>query len=353
VTSGVFIVAEAGVNHNGSLDLALQLVDKARDAGADAVKFQTFRANDLIAAGAPKAEYQKRQVGAEESQLDMVRRLELSASDHRRIAEHCADRGIEFMSTPFDSASLRLLVGELNVRRVKVASGEITNAPFLWEIGACARPIILSTGMSTLDEVARALGVLAAGALDTKGFRESFESKQGKAILRERVTLLHCTSEYPAPFEDVNLHAMQTLAREFGLPVGYSDHTEGINAAVAAVALGACVVEKHLTLDRNLPGPDHRASLEPSEFARMVEGIRQVERALGSELKEAAPGEIPVRDVARRSLVALRPIRKGEAFSTDNLGCKRPGTGASPFGYWDLLGKRAHRDYGADELIDT
>ena len=257
------------------------------------------------------------------------------------------------MSTPFDSASLRLLVDELNVQTIKIASGEVTNAPFLLEIAACGRNMILSTGISTLDEVKEALAVLAAGAMGTTQFRAAFESEEGRAILRERVTLLHCTSEYPAPLDDVNLRAMQTLRAAFGLRVGYSDHTLGINVAVAAATLGACVIEKHLTLDRELPGPDHRASLEPSEFEAMVKAIREVELALGSDRKEAAGGERAVRDVARRSLVALKPIKTGETFSVQNLGCKRPGTGLSPFAYWSLLGKKATRDYAADDLIDA
>lgn len=357
--SRVLVIAEAGVNHNGSLGMAIELVDKAAWAGADAVKFQTFRADRVIAVGAPKAEYQERTTGVAETQLEMVRGLELSASDHRKIHDHCAASGIRFLSTPFDSESLRLLIDELNVDTIKIASGEITNAPFLLEIGASGRNLILSTGMSSLGEVEEALGVLAAGAMDSasvpdrNAFRNAYESDVGQALLRERVTLLHCTTEYPAPFDQVNLRAMLTLRNAFGLPVGYSDHTEGISVAVAAVVLGACVIEKHLTLDRNLPGPDHRASLEPDELRAMVKAIRETELALGSERKMAAASERKVRDVARRSLVALQPIKAGEAFSLENLGCKRPGTGASPFAYWSLLGKRADRDYVADELIDT
>ncbi len=353
-----FIIAEAGVNHNGSLDMAIDLIDKAVQAGADAVKFQSFRAASVISTSAPKAEYQKRTTGADETQLDMVRRLEFGAADHWKIRDHCRVRGIEFMSTPFDSTSLRLLVNELNVDTIKIASGEITNAPFLLEIGATGKRLILSTGMSDLGDVEAALGVLAAGAMGSMptpnpdAFRAAYESLEGQVVLRERVTLLHCTTEYPAPFDQVNLHVMQTLRSAFGLPVGYSDHTRGISVAVAAVALGACVIEKHLTLDRKLPGPDHLASIEPGEFQAMVNAIRETELALGGEVKMATKGERKNRDIARRSLVALKPIRVGEAFSVENLGCKRPGTGASPFDYWSLLGRRAGRDYAADEAVE-
>jgi N-acetylneuraminate synthase len=332
------IIAEAGVNHNGSLGMAIELVDKAAQAGADSVKFQSFRAASVIATHAPKAEYQKRTAGADETQLDMVRRLELGASEHRKIRDHCRVKGIHFISTPFDSTSLRLLVGELNVETIKIASGEITNAPFLLEIGATGKRLILSTGMSDLGDVEAALSVLAAGSLGSlpssnpDTFRAAYESAEGQAILRQRVTLLHCTTEYPAPFDQVNLRVMQTLRSAFGLPVGYSDHTRGISVAIAAVALGACVIEKHLTLDRSLPGPDHSASIEPDEFQAMVRAIRETELALGNEVKMATEGERKNRAIARRSLVALKPIKAGEAFSAENLGCKRPGTGASRFG---------------------
>src|SRR5664279_3799464 len=292
-----FIIAEAGVNHNGSLEMALQLVDEAVKAGADAVKFQTFKSEAVISRFAAKAEYQKQTTGDNDSQLEMVRRLELDAEAHQAIQDRCREKGIQFLSTPFDSDSLHLLVDRFDLPIIKIPSGEITNAPFLLEIAATGRKLILSTGMSTLGEIEVALGILAFGALDKKeapsieAFRGAFESDAGQAILSERVTLLHCTTEYPAPFDQINLCAMQTMRQAFSLPVGYSDHTEGVAIAMAAVALGACIIEKHFTLDRKLPGPDHLASLEPAELSAMVKGIRAVELAMGSTTKMAVQAE--------------------------------------------------------------
>ena len=357
------IIAEAGVNHNGSVELALQLVDAAAAAGADIVKFQTFNTAKLVARHAPKARYQQQAGAAGESQFEMVRRLELDAAAFHRIAGHCAARGIEFLSTPFDEDSLDLLVRELPVRRLKLPSGEITNAPLLLRAARSGLPLIVSTGMATLGEIEDALGVLAFGLLggglpgtDTPPGRTAFTaarcSEQGQARLAGTVTLLHCTSEYPAPLDEVNLHAMATLRRAFGLTVGYSDHTEGIAVPVAAAALGARVIEKHYTLDRSLPGPDHHASLEPAELAAMVAAIRAAERALGSPQKTLQPGEADTRAVARKSLVAACAIPAGAPFTPENLTAKRPGGGRSPFDYWDLLGRPAPRDYAADEAID-
>ncbi|MEO5335305.1 MAG: N-acetylneuraminate synthase [Magnetospirillum sp. WYHS-4] len=343
---GVFVIAEAGVNHNGDLALALDLVEAAAQAGADAVKFQIFKAAALATAAAPKAGYQRRTTAGAESQVEMLRGLELGEDDFRVLAERCSERGIRFLASPFDEASLDFLVQELDVPVLKLPSGEITNGPFLVRAAQSGRPIILSTGMSTLDEVRDALGLLAWGYGGKKG-----PVPEDLAILRDRITLLHCTSEYPAPFQDVNLRAMDTMRAAFGLPVGFSDHTPGIAAALAATALGATVVEKHFTLDRGLPGPDHRASLEPGELAAMVEGIRQVEAALGDGVKTPRSSELETRAVARRSLVAIRPIRKGEALTADNLGAKRPGGGLSPMRFWDLEGRPASRDYGLDEPI--
>jgi len=352
-----FIIAEAGVNHNGSIDMALQLVDEAARAGADAVKFQTFKSEAVISRYAVKAEYQQQTTGVEDTQLEMVKKLELDAAAHHRIRNRCREQGIQFLSTPFDAESLRLLVGEFDLPIIKIPSGEITNAPFLIEIAATGRNLILSTGMSTLGDIETALAVLAFGALKTgqhpssEAFREAYESDAGQKILQERVTLLHCTTEYPAPLDQINLRAMETMRQAFGLPVGYSDHTKGIAVTIAAAALGACVIEKHFTLDRSLPGPDHLASLEPGELAEMVRGIRAVEMAIGGAKKLAVPAERKNRVVARKSLVALVAIKRGEIFTQENLGCKRPGSGISPLNYWDMLGKVADRDYAEDEAI--
>lgn len=353
----VFVIAEAGVNHNGSLDTARKLVEAAYAAGADAVKFQTFQAAELVSAAAPLAEYQARATGGAESQFDMLRKLELSREAHTALSRHCTALGIEFLSTPFDEESLGFLVEEIGVRCIKLGSGEITNAPLLVRAARFGRPILLSTGMSTLDEVEQALEALAFGYMsrdenpslaDLKG---AFANPAAQALLKERVTLLHCTTEYPAPFEEVNLRAMQTLRRAFGLAVGLSDHTAGIAVPIAAAALQAVVIEKHFTLDRRLPGPDHKASLEPDELRAMIRGVREIEQALGVEEKAPTPSERKNRAVARRSLVAARDIRAGEKFSANNLAVKRPGTGISPRFYWDWLGKIADRDYCKDEVI--
>lgn len=353
------VIAEAGVNHNGSLEMALALIDAAADAGADIVKFQTFKASSVISRQARKAKYQEQTTGEAGGQLEMVRKLELTAEDHRRLLEHSATRRIEFLSTPFDVESARFLVDGLGLQRLKIPSGEITNAVLLHEIASLGKPVIMSTGMSTLGEIEDALGVLAFGYLGLGGrstlgaFREAYASDAGQAALNENVCLMHCTTEYPAPFANTNLRAIETLQRAFGLPVGFSDHTEGTAVAIGAAALGANIIEKHMTLDRSLPGPDHRASLEPPEFASMVAGIRQIGEALGSGRKYAAAAERKNIEIARKSLVAARAIRKGESFSEQNVAVKRPGNGASPFLYWDLLGRCAGRDYDEDDLIDV
>lgn len=337
----VEIVAEAGVNHNGSLARALELVDAAASAGAAVVKFQTFKSELVISKHAPKADYQKATTDATESQLDMVRRLELDESAHRQILERCRLRGVEFLSTPFDVPSIGLLQS-LGVRRLKIPSGEITNLLLLRAAAATNLPLILSTGMSTLGEIEAALAILGGGSFADPAVRER---------LSRTVTLLHCTTEYPAPVEDVNLRAMSTMASAFGLPVGYSDHTEGIAVSIAAVALGAVVIEKHFTLDRSLPGPDHKASLEPSELATLCSSVRQVGRALGSTLKVPSPSETKNLAIARKSLVAACPIRRGERFTAANLTAKRPGTGISPMRFDEWVGRIAERDFDADEPI--
>ncbi len=350
-----FIIAEAGVNHNGSLDLAKQLINVAADAGADAVKFQTFRAEQLVARHAPKAEYQTRTTDSEESQFEMIRKLELTDADHEVLIAHAKARGIEFLSTPFDTASLHLLTNRFGLTTIKVSSGDITNAPFLLDMARAAQRVILSTGMSTLAEIEAALGVLAFGFIEPNAtparnsFEEAYSSDAGQRALRDRVVLLHCTTEYPAPISEVNLRAMDTMSTAFGLPIGYSDHTQGINVSVAAVARGATLIEKHFTLDRGLPGPDHKASLEPGELNAMVSAIRDVEQALGDGIKRPTASELKNRAIARKSLVIEREVVPGEKLE---LSCKRPGTGLSPFEYWRMANRVAVRNYAAGEVLD-
>lgn len=360
VTNGskVYIIAEAGVNHNGSLEMAKELVEVAAQAGADAVKFQTFRADRLVSRSAPKAEYQKQTSGAGESQYAMLKRLELGEDAHRELMLHCEKHEIQFLSTPFDEESVELLGKRFDIPSMKIPSGELTNAPLLLAIAELEKPVLVSTGMSTLADVEAALTVLAFGftkpgvAPGPAAFKEAYASPEGQTALREKVTLLHCTTEYPAPFDEVNLRAMDTLGAAFGLPVGYSDHTDGITVPIAAVARGAVVIEKHFTLDRTLPGPDHRASLEPAELREMVTAVRRVESALGSGRKIPAPSEVKNAAVARKSIVAACEIRKGEAYSAENLCVKRAGSGMSPMSYWDILGRLAGKDYVKDEVIE-
>ncbi|PRR70289.1 N-acetylneuraminate synthase [Neomoorella humiferrea] len=328
----VFIIAEAGINHNGDLQLARKLVDAAVEAGADAVKFQTFKAEEVVTPGAERAQYQKDNMPEkDESQLEMIKRLELSYAQFRELYAYCRQKGIIFLSSPFDQESIDFLA-ELGVPYFKIPSGEITNYPFLRRIAGKKRPVILSTGMATLGEVEGALQVLReAGAKD--------------------ITLLHCTTNYPALPEEVNLRAMLTMKQAFALPVGYSDHTMGIAVPIAAAALGAEVIEKHLTLDRNLPGPDHRSSLEPGEFKEMVAAIRQVEKSLGDGIKRPAPGELAVMPAARRSLVATRDIAAGEIITESCLTAKRPGTGIPP-NFWDVVvGRQARRDIASGSIL--
>jgi N,N'-diacetyllegionaminate synthase len=327
----VFIIAEAGVNHNGSLDLALQLVDAAKASGADAVKFQTFKADLLATRSAHKAAYQDRTTAKEETQLQMLRRLELDEAAHKRLIEYCDKVGIQFLSSPFDMQSADLL-NSMNLPKFKVPSGEITNVPFLEHIARKRRPVILSTGMSTLGEVEEAVH-----ALQSSGCSE--------------LTLLHCVTEYPAPYNEVNLRAMQTLKAAFGLPVGYSDHTPGIEIAVAAVALGAEVIEKHFTLDRSLPGPDHAASLEPAELRAMVDAIRHVEAALGTGRKIPAPCEVANISVARKSVVASRALPAGHKLEASDLEIKRPGNGLSPKSLSALVGRTLRVAVDKDKMI--
>jgi N,N'-diacetyllegionaminate synthase len=329
--SRVFIIAEAGVNHNGSLDMALQLVDAAKQSGADAVKFQSFKADQLATRSAHKAAYQERTTSQAESQFDMLNRLELDRAAHERILRHCEDRGIQFLSSPFDLPSIDLLA-EMKLPVYKIPSGELTNEPYLRKIGAKGKPVILSTGMATLGEVEEAINTLrAAGA--------------------GQLTLLHCVTEYPAPYAEVNLRAMHTLKLAFGLPVGYSDHTPGIEVSIAAAALGAEMIEKHFTLDRSLPGPDHAASLEPGELKAMVTAIRNVEAALGTGIKAPAPCEIPNISVARKSLVAAKSLPAGHKLQEQDLNIKRPGNGLAPKLMPALVGRTLRVAVERDALI--
>jgi N-acetylneuraminate synthase len=353
------IIAEAGVNHNGDCARALALVEAAARAGADVVKFQSFRADKLATAFAAKANYQQITTGSGQSQLAMLRTLELSEDDERRIAKSCTAANITYMSTPFDIDSATHLVKNIGVSTLKVGSGDLTNAPLLLNLARFRLPIILSTGMATLAEVELALGVIAFGYLRNEtahpalaDFSRILLDREAWAELQGKVTLLHCTTEYPAVPHSINLRAMATLRSAFGLPVGFSDHSTGFHIAVAAVALGAVVIEKHFTMDRSLPGPDHRASLEPDELATMIECIRDVERAMGDGRKLPAAEEISNRSVARRSLVAAVKIARGELFTAENVAVKRPGEGVSPEHYWEFLGRPANRDYAPDDMIE-
>lgn len=327
------IIAEVGVNHNGDLDLAKSLVDAAAKAGACLVKFQTFNAERLATAFAPKAEYQRTTTDQKQSQISMLRQLELTAEMHVELIAHCAKRGIGFFSTGFDIQSVDYLAS-LGIKKFKIPSGEITNLPYLRHIGAFGYPLILSTGMATLGEIEEALTALEIAGTP-----------------RSSITVLHCNTEYPTPMQDVNLLAMARIRDAFGVSVGYSDHTAGIEVAIAAVALGAAIIEKHLTLDRNLPGPDHKASLEPAEFAAMVQAIRNIERALGDGIKRPSASEASNKQMARKSLVAAKPIKAGERFTIENVTAKRPGTGISPMRWDEVVGRTATCDFCIDAMI--
>lgn len=328
-----FIIAEAGVNHNGSLELAKKLIDVASEAGADAVKFQTFQAKNLVSKNAQKADYQKQTTDQNESQFEMIKKLELSEAMHHELIAYCQQKNIMFLSTPFDHDSIELL-NKLGLEIFKIPSGEITNLPYLRHIGSLNKQVILSTGMANLGEIEAALNVLI---------------QAGTA--KEKITVLHANTEYPTPMQDVNLKAMQTIGQAFDIAVGYSDHTLGIEVDVAAVALGASVIEKHFTLDKTMEGPDHKASLEPDELKAMVSAIRNIEQALGSSIKQPSPSESKNKPIARKSLVAKTAIKQGETFNAENLCIKRPGHGISPMRWDEIIGTKAQRDYAEDELI--
>ena len=327
-----FIIAEAGDNHNGSRELAFRLIDKAVEAGADCVKFQTFVTDEVISKRAEKAEYQKAATGSDESQYQMVKKLELSFEQFRELQKYAEERGITFLSTPFDIPSVEFL-DSINIPCFKIPSGEITNLPYLIKIAETGRDVIMSTGMAELNEIESAINILR-------------EHGSGD------ISLLHCNTEYPTPYEDVNLRAMSTLKEKFGVRVGYSDHTQGIEVPIAAVALGAEIIEKHFTLDHNMEGPDHKASLEPDELKQMVDGIRKTEKALGNGIKTASPSEKKNIQIARKSIVARRDIKKGEILTEENLAVKRPGNGISPMRWYEVIGTKAIRDFSEDEMIE-
>ena len=328
----IYIIAEAGNNHNGRFVLAVRLVDAAVAAGADCVKFQTFRTGEVVSRRAPKANYQKTAAGDGKSQFEMLKKLELSCDDFIRLRDYCIKSRIQFLSTAFDLPSVEFLQ-TLGLPFWKIPSGEITDLPYLLAVAKTRKPVLLSTGMSRMEEIRAAMDVLEENGVP-------------------KITLLQCNTEYPTPFDDVNLNAMQTMRRRFGVEVGYSDHSTGIEVPIAAAALGASVIEKHLTLDRNMEGPDHRASLEPQEFAAMTASIRNIERAMGSGVKTPSRSERKNIDAARKSIVARRTIKKGEVFSENNLAAKRPGSGLSPMRWFEVLGLEAKRDFEEDELIE-
>lgn len=331
----VLIIAEAGVNHNGDMELARRLIDVAADAGADVVKFQTFKADALVSKSAQKADYQKRTTSADESQYDMIKKLELNENAHRELISYCKEKRIMFLSTPFDHDSVDLLVS-LGMPIFKIPSGEITNLPYLRHIGRLGKELILSTGMADLGEVEDALDVLIQAGTP-----------------REKITVLHATTEYPCPIDEVNLRAMQTIGAAFGVKVGYSDHTQGIEVPIAAVAMGASAIEKHFTLSRDLVGPDHMASLEPEELKAMVRSVRNICQAMGDGIKKPAASELRNISIARKSIVAACPIRKGETLAEKNLTTKRPGLGLDPMRWDEVVGSIALRDYQQDEAIDS
>jgi N,N'-diacetyllegionaminate synthase len=329
----VFIIAEAGVNHNGSVDLAKKLIDVASISGADAVKFQTFKAKNLVVENTKKADYQKQTTDASESQFDMIKKLELDAETHKGLIAYCQEKNIMFLSTPFDHESIDLL-SDLGLKIFKVPSGEITNLPYLRYVGSLNKRVILSTGMSNLEEVGDALNILINAGTS-----------------KDNITVLHANTMYPTPMEDVNLNAMLTIQKEFGVAVGYSDHTLGIEVDIAAVAMGASCIEKHFTLDKTMDGPDHKASLEPEELKAMVGAIRNIEKALGSSEKKPSPSETVNIDVVRKSIVAKTNINKGDILDENNLCVKRPGSGVSPMKWDEVIGTISSKDYNADELI--
>lgn len=353
------IIAEAGVNHNGSEELAYQLVDVAKASGVDIVKFQTFVTRNLVTESAEQALYQTNNIGKKQSQYQMLEKLELSFESHKAIKKYCESQGVEYLSTAFDSDSLAFLVNDLKLNRLKIPSGELTNTPFILEHALTGCDIILSTGMADLTEIEFALSVIAFGYLNknlsykpmSNAFKNAYQSDAGQKLLNEKVTVLHCTTEYPAPLDEVNLNVIESMRERFNLPIGYSDHTAGINVPIAAVSKGATIIEKHFTLSRSMEGPDHKASIEPDELAQMVLNIRATELALGNSDKTPTQSELKNKVVARKSIVASTPIKRGEPLTTENLTILRPGSGISPTKYYDILGSVAVKDFDEGDLI--
>ncbi len=333
ISNKVFIIAEAGVNHNGSVDLARKLIDVAVDSGADAVKFQTFKAENLVAKNTQKVDYQKQTTDASESQFDMIKKLEFDVDTHKELIAYCQKKEIMFLSTPFDHESIDML-SDLGLQIFKIPSGEITNLPYLRHIGSLGKKVVLSTGMSNLEEVGDALNILINAGTS-----------------KDNITVLHANTMYPTPMEDVNLNAMLTMRKEFSVAIGYSDHTLGIEVDIAAVAMGASCIEKHFTLDKTMGGPDHKASLEPEELKAMVEAIRNIEKALGSSEKKPSPSESVNIETVRKSIVASKDIQKGDLLTDKNITVKRPGNGISPMKWYDVIETIATKDYQMDDLI--
>lgn len=352
--SRILVIAEAGVNHNGDELLAKELIDIAESSGADYVKFQMFEAEKLVTTNAKKAEYQIKNDSSDsnESQFEMLKKLELDRDSFMRLSEYCKRKKVSFLSTAFDVDSADFLVNNLKQNILKIPSGELTNAPFLLDHTQFNKNIILSTGMASIKEIKQALGVIAFGYLSNgkkdpsiSSFQVAFSSTEGQKILKDKVTLLHCTTEYPTPFEEANLKCIQTLKTQFGLKTGFSDHTAGISASIASVAFGASIIEKHFTIDKNLDGPDHKASLDPGELSIMIKEIRNVEIAIGDGIKKPTKSELKNMIPARQSIVALKKIKSGSIYTTDNIGTRRPGSGITPLHYWEVLGKKAHKDF--------
>lgn len=352
-----FVIAEAGVNHNGSLEMAKKLVDAAKSAGADAVKFQTFKTENLVTKRAKQTKYQIDNLGTETSQYEMLKALELTFEEFIELKMYCDLRQIVFLSTPFDFESADFLFDNLGIGMAKIPSGELTNTPFVFHIATKKKPIILSTGMAAMDDIHEALAFIAYGLsnnrpVDIERVKDFYHSEEAQELLKQYVTVLHCTSEYPTPFESINLLAINEMKSELNLSIGYSDHSEGIVVPIAAAAMGATVIEKHFTLDRNLPGPDHLTSLEPDELAEMVKCVRTVEKSMGNGIKKPTSNEMENRMAARKSIVAKVPIHAGEILSEKQLTIKRPGNGMPPTSYWTLLGKSAKKSYEVDDLLD-
>jgi N-acetylneuraminate synthase len=356
VKNKIFVIAEAGVNHNGNSKMAFQLVDAAVQAGADAVKFQTFKAENLVTKNIEKAAYQKKATGKTESQYTMLKKLELSIDMHHQLFDYCKKKRIQFLSSPFDVESIDFLVKKVGLNLLKIPSGELTNGPLLLEFARTGCNLIMSTGMATLEEIEQALGVISFGLLGHSdpsilNFQSAYKSISAKNILKEKVSLLHCTTEYPAMVNDINLNAITTMREKFGLETGYSDHSLGITIPVAASALGARIIEKHLTLDTSLSGPDHKASLSPLEFKSMVSSIRDIEEAMGNGEKTPSQAEIKNKDSVRKCLVAGKNITSGEEFTKENIVIKRAGAGKSPMEYWSMIGQASTKKYSIDEII--